>query len=79
MRKSTRKTILGCVLSGFLLAAPLAGCARPIVIEASLGAWCATNKATTPTRAEYAFYTREQKVDMADHNDFGVAHCGWKP
>lgn len=81
MTSSTRKTTLGLSLSlaAILLAAPLAGCARPMYIEATISVWCDTNHPEQPTRAQYALYTTEQKVGMADRNEFGAKHCGWKP
>lgn len=68
------RTILGLSLS--LL---LSGCASPNVIQAGLSVWCDTNRPETPTRAQYALFSHEQKVEMADHNAFGAKHCGWRP
>ncbi len=63
-----------------LLSLPLAGCARNYtLIQAGLGSWCATNKPEQPSAAQYELYSRQQKIDMADKNEFGAKHCGWKP
>jgi hypothetical protein len=59
------------------LALPLSGCARSM--QVGLSVWCDTNRPTEPTRAEYTLFTHEQKVGMADHNEFGEKYCGWKP
>lgn len=70
-----RKTILGSSLSLPLL---LGGCSVNMV-KANVDIWCDTNHPTTPTREQYALYSHEQKVDMADHNEFGQRFCHWKP
>lgn len=66
--------LLGIVALCFVLA----GCV-PNVIEASTNVWCQTNAPTRPTHAQYALYSHQQKVDMADHNAFGAKFCHWKP
>lgn len=78
MMLSTARTPLGLSLSAGLLALTLSGCGT-LPIKASLDLWCDTNHPEEPTRAQYATYSHDQKVNMADHNDFGAKHCGWKP
>lgn len=64
-----------------LLLLPLADCALRPPIEASsaVGFWCRTNDPEQPTRAQYASFSLKQKQQMATHNGYGAAHCGWKP
>ena len=78
MISSTRKTSLGFAVSLALILS-LGACVPPKYIEASVSVWCDTNKPTRPTREQYAAFSETQKIDMADHNEFGAKHCGWKP
>lgn len=75
MASSTKLISRG--LAASLLLLTLAACANPTLIKVGLDTWCDTNKPERPTAAQYATFTHEQKVDMADHNEFGRRHCKW--
>lgn len=75
---STRKTILG-LTAALAISATLAGCTLNKTIDVSTAIWCETNTPTRPTVEQYATFSDQQKIDMADHNEFGAKHCGWKP
>ncbi|GLK74718.1 hypothetical protein ACFSKM_27765 [Ancylobacter dichloromethanicus] len=41
--------------------------------------WCQTNAPWTVSTAELAVMSPDNKAKLVTHNEYGEAHCGWKP